>query len=176
MTSVPVELPDNLPACHAIIRRQAEVIDELMARVEEQAARIEEQAARIERLNRDLAAVKRQLFGSRRERFVAGSGEGEAGEEVVIEQAGSEAERRADELGTRSSASTSRRTSKGRQKRVIDASIPREKVLHPLDERNVPPELWNDPRAKRFFRFVREEVELQAARLRVLSEIAVPSY
>jgi transposase len=168
MTSVPVELPDNLPACHAIIRRQAEVIDELMARVEEQAARIEEQAARIERLNRDLAAVKRQLFGSRRERFVAGSGEGEAGEEVVIEQAGSEAERRADELGTRSSASTSRRTSKGRQKRVIDASIPREKVLHPLDERNVPPELWNDPRAKRFFRFVREEVELQAARLRVL--------
>jgi uncharacterized coiled-coil protein SlyX len=106
MTSVPVELPDNLPACHAIIRRQAEVIDELMARVEEQAARIEEQAARIERLNRDLAAVKRQLFGSRRERFVAGSGEGEAGEEVVIEQAGSEAERRADELGTRSSAST----------------------------------------------------------------------
>jgi len=57
---------------------------------------------------------------------------------------------------------------KGRQKRVIDASILREKVLHGLDERNVPPELWNNPRAKRFFRFVREEVELQEARVRVL--------
>ena len=40
--------------------------------------------------------------------------------------------------------------------------------MHPLDEGNVPPELWNDPRAKRFFRFVREEVELQEARVRVL--------
>ena len=55
--SLPVELPDNLPACHALIRRQAEVIEEL--------------TARIERLNRDLAALKRHVFGSRRERFVA---------------------------------------------------------------------------------------------------------
>jgi len=60
------------------------------------------------------------------------------------------------------------RTSKGRQKRVIDQSIPREKVLHPLDEQEVPAELWNDPRARRFYRFVREEVELQERRVRVL--------
>ena len=159
--SLPVELPDNLPACHAIILRQAEVIDELTARVEEQ-------AARIDRLNRDLAAVKRQLFGSRRERFVAGSGEGQAGEDVVFEQGGLEREPTAEESCVATSAITPPRTSKGRQKRILDASIPREKVLHPLDERNVPPELWNDPRAKRFFRFVREEVELQEARVRVL--------
>ncbi|MFH1922198.1 MAG: IS66 family transposase, partial [Planctomycetota bacterium] len=69
--SLLVELPDNLPACHAIIRRQAEVIEEL--------------TARIERLNRDLAALKRHLFGSRRERFVAGMGEDPAGEEVVLD-------------------------------------------------------------------------------------------
>ena len=161
MASVPVELPDSLPACHAVIRRQAEIINKLTALVEEQ-------AARIDRLNRDLAAVKRQLFGSRRERFVASDGEGESGDDVASEQHVSATEPLADQLGTCSSASTSRRTSKGRQKRVIDASIPREKVLHPLDERNVPPELWNDPRAKRFFRFVREEVELQEARVRVL--------
>jgi len=72
--SLPVELPDNLPACHAVILRQAEVIEELFAR--------------IERLNRDLAALKRQLFGSRRERFVADSGEDRAGEEVAVEQRG----------------------------------------------------------------------------------------
>ena len=65
----------------------------------------------------------------------------------------SAAEPPADKLGVSTSASTSRRTSKGRQKRVIDASIPREKVLHPLDEGSVPPELWNDPRAKRFLPF-----------------------
>jgi hypothetical protein len=49
--SIPVELPDNLPACHAIILRQAEVIVQL--------------EARLDRFNRDLTALKRQLFGSR---------------------------------------------------------------------------------------------------------------
>jgi transposase len=167
MTSIPVELPDNLPACHALIRRQAEIIDELRALVEKQAAQIEEQAAQIDRLNRDLAAVKRQLFGSRRERFVASVGEGEAEEGVAIEPRVSATKPLADQVGACISASTSRPTSKGRQKRVIDASIPREKVLHPLDEGNVPPELLNHPRAKRFFRFVREEVELQERRVRI---------
>ena len=83
------------------------------------------------------------------------------GIEQDLEDRPSATEPPANELGVSISASTSRRTSQGRQKRVIDASIPREKILHPLDEKNVPPELLKDPRAKRFFRFVREEVELQ---------------
>jgi transposase len=164
MTSAPVELPDNLAACHAVIRRQAEAIDELTSRVEEL-------LARIDHINRDLAAVTRQLFGSRRERFVGSSKEGVAEEEVVIEQdpegIPSATEPPADELDVSTSAATSRRTSQGRQKRGIDASIPREKVLHPLDEKNIPPEWLNNPRVKRFFRFVREEVELQERRVQI---------
>jgi transposase len=164
MVSTPVELPDNLPACHAIILRQAEAIEQL--------------EARIEQLNRDLASLKRQLFGSRRERFEAGSGEDRAGQGAALEASvmesgmaqglGLEGGPTASELLALAAAGPTRRTSQGRQKRVLDASIPREKVLHRLDERDVPPELWNDPRAKRFFRFVREEVELQEARVRVL--------
>ena len=164
MVSTPVELPDNLPACHAIILRQAEAIGQL--------------EARIEQLNRDLASLKRQLFGSRRERFKAGNGEdragqGTAGEASAMDRGmaqglGMEGRPTASELLAATAAGPTRRTSQGRQKRVLDASIPREKVLHRLDERDVPPELWNDPRAKRFFRFVREEVELQEARVRVL--------
>jgi len=164
MVSTPVELPDNLPACHAIILRQAEAIEQL--------------EARIEQLNRDLASLKRQLFGSRRERFEPGSGEDRAGQGTAAEASaresgmaqglGLEGGPTASELLAATAAGPTRRTSQGRQKRVLDASIPREKVLHRLDERDVPPELWNDPRAKRFFRFVREEVELQEARVRVL--------
>jgi len=164
MVSKPVELPDNLPACHAIILRQAEVIEQL--------------EARIERLSRDLAALKRQLFGSRRERFEADLPEHPAPQNAAVEASGveggiveglaGEGEPTAGELLAEATAPVTRRTSKGRQKRVIDASIPREKILHRLDKRSVPPELWNDPRAKRFFRFVREEVELQEARVRVL--------
>lgn len=152
--SLPVELPDNLPACYALIRRQAEVIEELTAQVE--------------RLNRDLAALKRHLFGSRRERFLAGAGEEPEPDEAVPDGGVLDGAARGDESAVTTSASMPPRTSKGRQKRVIDASIPREKVLHPLDEQEVPTEWWNDPRARRFYRFVREEVELQEARVRVL--------
>lgn len=160
MVSTPVELPDNLPACHAIILRQAEAIERL--------------EARIEQLNRDLASLKRQLFGSRRERFEPGHGEDAAGQAAAEASAMNrgmlvmEGRPSASELLAATAAGPTRRTSQGRQKRVLDASIPREKVLHRLDEREVPPELWNNPRAKRFFRFVREEVELQEARVRVL--------
>ena len=164
MVLTPVELPGDLPACHAVILRQAE--------------RIEQLEARIEQLQRDLASLKRQLFGSRRERFEAGGGQEPAGQVAAVEASkmdGGMVEGHAREGDPAASGSPdaaaacpTRRTSKGRQRRVIDASIPREKVLHRLEERDVPPELWNDPRAKRFFRFVREEVELQAARVRVL--------
>ena len=165
---IPGQLPDNLAACHAVILQQAEVIAQLMARVDEQSARIEELSARNERLNRDLAAVKRQLFGSRRERFVAGSKADPGEDDAALPQQENENAEAVEEPCVTTVTSTTPRTSKGRQKRTIDASIPREKVLHPLDEKDVPPELWNHPRARRFFRFVREEVELQEARVRVL--------
>jgi hypothetical protein len=171
MVSMPVELPDNLPACHAIILRQAETIESLTARVEEL-------LANVERLNRDLAVLKRQLFGSRRERFEASVPEEpeaqDAGleasetEDLLVEEPATDSEPVAGESSPAATTSTNRRTSKGRQKRTIDESIPREKILHRLQEQDVPPELWNNPLAKRFFRFVREEVELQEARLRVL--------
>lgn len=159
--SLPVELPDNLPACHAVILRQAGVIEALTARVEEL-------LATVDRLHRDLATLKRQLFGSRRERFVADRPEDRAEEGVAVGQGGFPTELPAEESQARTSASAPARTSRGRQKRVLEVSIPREKVLHRLNEKDVPPELWNHPRAARFFRFVREEVELEEARVRVL--------
>jgi transposase len=66
------------------------------------------------------------------------------------------------------SAAPRRRTSSGRQPRVYPADTPREKVYHPLNEQEVPPEILNHPRARRFFRFVREEVELPERRVRIL--------
>jgi len=168
--SVPAQWPDNVPACHALLRQQAEVIRELTAQIEQQATQIEEQATQIDQLNRDLAALKRHLFGSRRERFVASGGEEDKSSEDVAECDAAEAENTAAaEASCPEAPMSSRpRTSRGRQKRVVDQSVPREKVLHPLDERDVPSELWNHPRAKRFYRFVREEVELQQASVRVL--------
>ena len=61
-----------------------------------------------------------------------------------------------------------RPNSNGRRPRQLNPNTPREKVYHPLDQKDVPVEIWNHPSAKRFFRFVREEVELPQHRLRIL--------
>ena len=166
--SIPLELPDDVPACHDVIRRQAARIEQLetqvgqlQALVAQQQAIIAQQQAIIEQLNRDMAALKRQLFGQRRERFVAEGAAPFAGPNSVM-PATMLADLPEPSLDGR------RRTSKGRQKRVLDATLPREKVLHRLDETSVPAELLHHPRARRFFRLTREEVEMQRAQLRIL--------
>ncbi len=63
MPQPPVELPDNLPDCHALILRQADRIESLEARVDELLARVDELVA-------EVAGLRRQLHGTRRERFV----------------------------------------------------------------------------------------------------------
>jgi len=42
MPKRPVELPDNLPDCHALILQQADRIEELEAQVDELTARVNE--------------------------------------------------------------------------------------------------------------------------------------
>lgn len=152
MASYRVELPDNLPACHAVIIRQAETIERL--------------ELRIDQLSRDVTTLKRELYGSRRERFVSPTQEDSppttppAGDPLP--------EQPIPPIAASDPAPPPlRRTSQGRRQRVLDATIPRENILHRLQEQDVPPELWNHPQARRFFRFVREEVELQRASVRV---------
>jgi hypothetical protein len=67
-----------------------------------------------------------------------------------------------------SSPGNSKRTSAGRRPRVYPPDTPRVHVYHPLDEESVPPEILHHPQARRFYRFVREEVELPQRRIRVL--------
>jgi len=157
MASPPVELPDNLSACHTLILRQAVTIEQL--------------GVRIERLNRDLATLKRQLFGTRRERFLAAApepGGDEPGDKASLVEEPLPRETDSHEPRPEPSTPPPKRTSQGRQKRLLNAAFPRHKVLHRLDEPSIPAELWNNPRARRFFRFVREEVEHQRAWVRVL--------
>jgi len=145
MPRQPVELPDNLPDCHALILRQAEQIETLEARVDQLLARVDELVA-------EVAGLKRQLHGSRRERFVAPRSD----DEPPAPEPPADQEPRPP------------RTSPGRRPRTLDPSLPREKVYHPLREEAVPAEIWHHPRARRFYRLVREELELPQRRLRVI--------
>ena len=143
MPNRPVELPDNVPDCHAVILRQADRIDELEARVDQLLARVDELVA-------EVASLRRELHGSRRERFIPERTENDPPPEPPPPEP------------------QKPRTSAGRRPRTIDPSIPREKIYHPLREEDVPAEIWHHPQARRFFRFVREEVELPQRRLRVI--------
>jgi hypothetical protein len=67
-----------------------------------------------------------------------------------------------------SSPGKPKRTSSGRRPRVYPPDTPRVRIYHPLDEESVPPEILHHPQARRFYRFVREEVELPQHRIRVL--------
>ncbi len=149
MASRRVELPDNLPACHAVIIRQAETIERL--------------ELRIDQLSRDVTTLKRELYGSRRERFVSPTQDDSP---QTTPPAGNPLPEQPIPASD-PAPPPPRRTSQGRRQRVLDATIPRENILHRLQEQDVPSELWNHPQARRFFRFVREEVELQRASVRV---------
>lgn len=61
-----------------------------------------------------------------------------------------------------------RRTSAGRRPRVYSPDTPRVQVYHPLDESKISPELLHDPRARRFYRLVREEIEMPRRQIRIL--------
>lgn len=148
MPKKPVKLPNNLADCHALIRRQA-------ARIEKLETHVEKLTGQIDKLTAEVGSLRRQLSGPRRERFVVDEPE-EPPQAPRPPPDACPAEPKP------------RRTSPGRRPRKIDPSIPREKVYHPLREEDVPAEIWNHPRARRFFRFVREELELPQRRLRVI--------
>jgi transposase len=150
MTPQPSDFPDNVAECHTFI---AELLEEVRT------------------LRRRVAELERAQFGSRRERYVIDEAENSADESSApnaAETSPVETSPPLPEPLAPPATATPRRTSKGRQARVLDESYPREKVFHRLNEQDVPPDLWNHPRAKRFFRFVRNEVERQRASIRVL--------
>lgn len=170
------ELPQTVAECHELILKLYDEIDELKA---------------------EIAELKRALYGPRRERFIAEeehAGEGSEGDGTDDE---GESDGDESPLGHRATipgvddlrpegaepasqaplaphsptacpGDTKQRTSGGRQPRVHLPDAVREKVYHALNEAEVPPEILHHPRAWRFYRLVREEVELPQRRIRIV--------
>jgi len=177
-----VELPDNLPACHALIQWQADRIETLEGEVTRLTGEVTRLEGEVSELKRDVRSLRRALFGSRRERFAANAPQEAppsddesswANSLLPLELAPGAAQ--LDEACPASSTSPPPtplpapvpRASQGRRARKLPAGIARERILHRLREAEVSPELWNDPRARRFFRLVREEVEIQRPTLKI---------
>jgi transposase len=164
MTSLGVPLPDDLQSCQLLIqqlRGQLAQLEGLLARHQETIA---DQERTIENLAADNALLKRSLFGSRRERFADDPAQG-----LLFEAALLDSPPPADPQDQ--PPAKKKRTSRGRQARVFPDFLPRQEQRHYLDLEDIPAELRDNPRARRFFKKVGETLELEPMRLVVIEQL-----
>lgn len=171
MTSPGAELPDDIQSCQALIeplRTKLHAATERMAQLEELLARHEETIADQERTIENLAAdnrlLKRALFGSRRERFAD-----DPAQRLLFEAKTLNAPP-TDDQPEPASQEKQKRTSKGRQVRCFPDFLPRLEKKHYLNPEDIPEELRDNPRARRFFKKVGETLELIPLQLQVIEQ------
>jgi transposase len=188
MTSPGSELPNDLAACHTLLRQlQRDVqhasdetthwrsksaaaearILQLETLLAEHEATIVTQQQTIEQLAEDNKLLKRNLFGSRRERHV----EDDPSQTYLFDMKTLQPNTPQNESDqTPAEANKKKRTSKGRQRRVFPDFLPREQQQHLLNEEDIPEELRNNPQARRFFKKIGERVEVTPMRWKLIEE------
>jgi transposase len=172
MTSPGAELPDDIQSCQALIaelRTKLHAAAEQIAHLEVLLARhqetIADQERTIENLAADNALLKRSLFGSRRERFAD-----DPAQKLMFEARTPDAPQ-TDDKQEQAPPEKKKRTSKGRQARVIPDFLPRLEQRHYLNPEDIPEELRDNPRARRFFKKVGETLELIPMQLQVIEQL-----
>jgi transposase len=128
MESDGTSLPDNLAACHELLRQQQQAQQQLHHTAEEQAETIQQQHQQIEKLRHELELFRRYLFGQRRERFVEDPAQGRLFE--LEDDAGSEDP---PPVSSESDEPTTHRR-RGHGRRRLPDSLPRRRIIHELDE------------------------------------------
>ncbi len=165
----PVELPKTIDLCHALILQQAQIN-------QQQAIVIDELQEMLDRLQGDVKLLKRALYGNRRERYTTDdpnqmylfASEIESTEADSMEGAADEELKDAEENGSDGDTSPRNKRPSRRGRRVFPEFLPRERKEHPLGDDEIPTSLNDDPKAKRFYKKVREELEYTPGQLVVV--------
>jgi transposase len=160
MTWPQSELPLDVAGCHALIRQ---LQSELAGYQETVAA----QQETIDALAAENKLLKRSLFGSRRERFTEDPAQGLLFDFKTLGP--TSAEQATDEPEV--PPSKPKRTSKGRQRRVLPDFMPREEERHHLKDSEIPESMRDNPLARRFFKHVGERIEIIPAQLKVVDQL-----
>lgn len=175
MLDAAAPLPTTLDACHAQLRelivsnmQQQETIDKQQATIDEQQATIDQLETSLRSMKRDLASMKRALFGQRRERF-EDPRQGLLFDSVEVGNSllpgnGFDAPEPPTENEEKS---PSRR--RGRVRRVIPESLPREQRVVELADADIPEHLQGDG-VRRFLKKTGEWIEWEPPRLVVVEE------
>jgi transposase len=180
-TSLP-ELPQDLASCQLLIRQlQADAqrdaaqlaarearVRHLEAQLVEYQETVAHQEETIERLIADNKLLKRCLFGSRRERYT------DDPRQTLLftpSTAFSETpEAPGQETPQPALPSPKKRTSQGRRRRLFPEFMPREEERFYLNEADIPAEMLQDPRARRFFKKTGERVEVIPLQVKVVEQ------
>lgn len=171
MTSPRSTPPADIASCHALLEQQWTELEEAATRIEtleatitEQAAKLAEQQQTIEQLAADNASLQRTIFGSRRERFVDDEPQTPPRDACVPAPEG---------LPTPPAspvATGPQRTSRGRRRRILPQFLPREVRRYYLKPEEIPEEMRDNPRARRFFKKIGDKLEVIPMQLKIIEE------
>lgn len=180
-------LPQTIPECHALIHELDDRIETLEQENALLRGKVESLESQVTNLKNEIAALKAQirtlkraLFGSRRERYI--------GVDSTAADSSSSANAAASSVSTTATTAPSsgsspvpsservrhsielrgQRTSAGRKAREWDPSLPREQVLHRVQDCDIPLDMRQNAKVCRFFRLVREELEIQRPAVKVI--------
>jgi len=186
-------LPNNVADCHVMIRDLKEKLqaackgeevtvvskgaDDEVQRLRQHVAKLQEtiaeQAETIEKLQEDCKLLRRTLFGSRRERFTADDPRQLLlFDAVTLEPAPSNdnGEGNDTEEGQDQPPPKKKRRGKGRQKRVFSEFLPREQERLELKDDEIPEQMRDNPKARRFFKKIGERVELIPMEIKIVEQ------
>jgi transposase len=135
----------------------------LEALLTESQATIADQQQTIDNLVADNALLKRCLFGCRRERYTDDPAQGLLFDTTTPDATESAVENEPPQKETK-------RTSKGRQRRVFPDFLPREEQRLGLNPEDIPEALRDNPDARRFFKKIGETLELIPMQLKVVEQ------
>jgi len=175
-------LPQTIPECHAPIHELDERIEtlerenrQLRNKVQSLEQEVVDLKSEISLLKAEIKALQRALFGSPRERHIGSEDSAAentprstpAATSVQSQPAVSSAAVPSKQV-RHSIEPRGKRTSAGRKPRVWDPDWPREQVLHTVREHVFPLDMRNSPDVRRFFRLVREDLEIQRPGMKVI--------
>ncbi len=187
MSSSLPNLPNNVADCHVMIRDLQEKLqaacngeevtlvskgaDDETQRLRQHVAQLQEtiteQAQTIERLQEDNKLLLRALFGSRRERFTA-----DDPEQLLLFAAATLEPAASDDSEEEQDKPQppKKRRGKGRQKRVFSEFLPREQERLGLKDDEIPEEMRDNPKARRFFKKIGERLELIPMQIKIVEQ------
>jgi transposase len=172
MTSPHDPRPANLAACHQRIGQLEAIVATREATIAAHEATNSELRQTIELLSADNALLKRELFGSRRERFVDDEPQLPPPADPSPAAPSTTETEPAPQLQEEPppQQEKKKRTSSGRRRRKFPECLPREQRRFYLQPEDIPAEMRDNPRARRFFKKIGEILEVIPLQLKVVEQ------